>query len=43
MRPKQTFKDGSSYEGQWLDNYRQGNGRYTWPSGAYYDGNWIDD
>jgi hypothetical protein len=30
---KISFKDGSFYEGSWLDNKFSGKGRFNWPSG----------
>lgn len=34
------FKTGAVYDGQWLNNIRDGTGRQTWPDGAEYHGEW---
>ena len=36
------WADGRSYEGQYVDDKKQGSGKYTWPDGRYYDGDWQD-
>jgi len=45
---KFSFKDGSSYEGQWVDyngkKVREGQGFFRHPEGTEeYDGNWLND
>ena len=37
-----TWPDGSSYEGMWLDDKRQGHGLET-KGGFEYDGGWFQD
>ncbi len=32
------FESKGIYEGQWLDNARHGNGKYTWSNGDVYEG-----
>ena len=36
------FDDGAVYSGQWHENKRQGNGRYT-SEFVVYEGTWLDD
>lgn len=38
-----TMQNGGSYEGEWLNGKRDGNGKYVWPDGSYYEGDWISD
>lgn len=33
---KYTWKDESSYEGEWLDNKITGKGKYIWSDGRRY-------
>jgi len=42
-RDKYEFKDGSTYEGHWVENQRQGEGTFVWRSGAKYEGTWNAD
>jgi hypothetical protein len=42
-RPRQNFKDGSSYDGQWLQHFRDGHGVQQLPGGARYEGQWLED
>ena len=28
------------YEGDWINNKREGNGKYIWEDGEYYIGQW---
>jgi hypothetical protein len=37
------MQNGGSYEGEWLNGKRDGNGKYVWPDGSYYEGDWISD
>ena len=37
------FTDGSTYEGHWVENVRQGHGVFIWKSGAKYEGMWKAD
>lgn len=39
-RPIVKFDNGDSYEGQWLDNKKHGEGIFTWKSGNSYKGQW---
>ena len=34
------WKDGRSYEGQYLFDKKHGYGIYRWPDGRVYSGNW---
>jgi hypothetical protein len=34
------WKDGSSYEGDYVDNFIQGYGVYRWEDGREYTGEW---
>jgi uncharacterized protein (TIGR02145 family) len=38
-KAKCTFKDGTKYEGNFMNGYFNGEGRFTWASGSYYEGN----
>jgi hypothetical protein len=38
---KMTYKNGNSYEGDWVDDYRHGKGVFTWPDGSRYEGNFT--
>ena len=42
-RGKQTWPDGSMYEGWWRDNKANGRGRLIHVDGSMYDGMWLDD
>ena len=35
--------DVKQYEGNWVDDQKQGKGKYYYESGDYYDGNWNAD
>ncbi|KAG8453172.1 hypothetical protein GDO86_004841 [Hymenochirus boettgeri] len=35
------YPDGSKYEGDWVDDQRQGQGVYTYPNGDTYSGDWL--
>ena len=38
---KQTWIDGSSYEGQWVDGLQEGDGKQKWPDvDSEYQGEW---
>ncbi|EGZ05964.1 hypothetical protein PHYSODRAFT_255382, partial [Phytophthora sojae] len=37
------YANGCSYDGDWLDDVRHGNGRYTFTDGSCYDGAWLND
>ena len=36
--PIYTFKSGATYEGEWLNGVRDGDGLHIWPDGAKYEG-----
>ncbi len=36
-------RDGSNYEGTFVNGRRQGKGVQTWPDGRRYEGNWVGD
>jgi len=38
-RPPYKFKSGAVYDGEWIDNMRDGYGVHTWADGARYEGN----
>lgn len=40
---KQTWPDGSMYEGWWRENKANGKGRLIHADGDVYDGMWLDD
>ena len=35
-----TWSDGRKYEGEYIDDKKEGHGIFTWPDGRQYDGNW---
>ncbi len=38
-----TYANGDTYEGQWSNNLRHGNGSYTYAtSGVRYEGSWVN-
>ena len=38
-----SFLGGSSYDGDWVDNKFEGQGKYTWEHGAYFIGAWANN
>ena len=38
---RQTWSDGSWYEGQWGNDNMKGHGRYEWPDGRKYIGQYL--
>jgi hypothetical protein len=40
---KKTYSDGSYYEGEWINNHRNGKGRLIYSNGSYYEGDWINN
>ena len=40
MRPLVQFKNGATYEGQWLGTMKHGHGTQKWKDGAKYVGQW---
>jgi hypothetical protein len=37
-----TWADGRVYEGDYVDDEREGNGVYRWPDGSMYVGGWKE-
>ena len=37
---KFTFNDGSTYEGEWMNDLKHGKGTYTWKDGTVLVGTW---
>lgn len=37
-----TWGNGGYYEGEWMDNKRNGRGKEVWTSGSVYDGLWKE-
>ena len=37
------FKEGGVYEGTWVKNMAQGNGKFTHDDGDVYEGEWHND
>ena len=37
-----TWPDGRWYEGDYLDDKKEGFGTFLWPDGRKYEGNWKD-
>ena len=35
------WADGRKYEGQYVENRKQGQGVFSWPDGRKYDGEWY--
>lgn len=42
-RGRQTWEDGSSYDGMWEAGQKQGYGVYSWQDGERYEGEWRAD
>ena len=40
---KETYEDGSKYEGDKINNQRNGRGKYIFDNGDIYDGQFGDD
>ena len=40
---KKLYSNGDSYEGEWIDNKRNGKGKYTWKDGDIYEGDWVNN
>jgi hypothetical protein len=40
---KQTWQDGSTYEGEFVHGKKSGKGRIVFSNLDYYDGDWADD
>ena len=37
-----SFPDGSTYEGQWVNGFMNGEGTFTWSDGKQKIGTWIN-
>lgn len=37
------YADGSKYNGEWVDDLKNGKGVYEYPNGDKYSGDWVDD
>tara|TARA_B110000305_G_C19040809_1_gene448099 strand:- start:216 stop:365 length:150 start_codon:yes stop_codon:yes gene_type:complete len=35
-----TWPDGRKYQGQYLNDHKQGQGMFEWPNGRKYEGGW---
>ena len=42
MKKNFVVLDGSRYEGSWIDNRRNGFGRYKYANGDIYEGDWYE-
>ena len=42
-RPKHTYEDGASYDGEWVEAKRHGKGKFQWKDKTSYDGIWDQD
>ncbi len=40
---KETWIDGSSYQGGYRDGKKHGEGRYRWADGSEYNGQWVEN
>jgi hypothetical protein len=38
-----TYRDGTKYQGQWLNSKRNGQGTFYWANGDKYTGQWVSD
>jgi len=37
-----TWPDGRKYDGNYVEDKKEGRGKFTWPDGKEYDGEWKD-
>jgi hypothetical protein len=37
-----TWSDGRKYDGNYVDDKKDGYGVFTWPDGRRYEGNWSN-
>ena len=40
---KFVWSDGRTYDGEYVNDKKQGHGIFTWPTGKKYDGQWLDN
>ena len=40
---KKLYTNGDSYEGDWINNKRNGKGKYIWKDGDIYEGDWANN
>jgi len=40
---KETWEDGSKYEGNYVEGRKHGKGTYTWNDGSVFTGDWVDN
>lgn len=38
-----TFSNGATFSGEWIGDFRDGQGTQSWPDGAVYEGQWKAD
>ena len=36
------YSDGETYEGQWVNNVKEGFGKYTYANGDVYEGEYVN-
>ncbi|CAK94979.1 unnamed protein product (macronuclear) [Paramecium tetraurelia] len=41
--PPVTMKSGNIYEGEWLNQQKDGKGKFTWKDGSYFEGDFVQD
>jgi len=39
----ETWKDGSSYKGNYVNGKKEGYGTYCWADGSKYEGEWFEN
>ena len=37
------YSNGDKYDGEWMNDLKQGDGKYVWKNGSRYEGEWLDD
>ena len=37
-----SWKDGRRYEGEYVNDKKEGHGKFDWPNGKSYEGEWKD-
>ena len=38
----ETWPDGQTYDGEYIDGKKQGKGKLTWGDGSFYEGNFME-